>query len=73
MTRRPHPSPSLNVRLLEHAAEPVILPAGWTEVLKTPLIGRGDEIADIDGSHVLFIAQPDAATDVIMTAITAVS
>lgn len=33
----------------------------------------GATITEIDGSHVLFIAQPDAVTDVIMTAIEAVS
>ena len=33
----------------------------------------GAMITEIDGSHVLFIAQPDDVTDVIMTAITAVS
>lgn len=33
----------------------------------------GATITEIDGSHVLFIAQPDAVTEVIMTAVEAVS
>jgi hypothetical protein len=33
----------------------------------------GATITELDGSHVLFIAQPDAVTEVIMTAVEAVS
>lgn len=47
------------------------------ECLQRMLSTRGDDvrehITEIDGSHVIIISQPQAVTDVILTALKAVS
>lgn len=47
MSSRPLPGSKLNLRLLESASEPVVLPDGWTEVPSTPIVGRVREITEV--------------------------
>jgi len=46
--------------------------AAGSDVIRSMAQRAGATITEVDGSHVIMISQPQAATDVILTAIAAV-
>src|SRR4029077_19240982 len=47
--------------------------AAGTDVVRSMAERAGAKITEVDGSHVIMISQPDAVTEVILTAVTAVA